>query len=54
MTINALRMLVASAAFLTIIVAARRLWGAGGRLVSVVVTPAPTTRRDGMTLSLLG
>ena len=51
---NAVRMLVASAAFLTIIVAARRLRGAGGRLVSVVVTPAPITRRDWMTLALLG
>jgi drug/metabolite transporter (DMT)-like permease len=51
---NAVRMLVASAAFLTIIVAARRLREAGGRLVSVVVTPAPITRRDWMTLTLLG
>ncbi|MEX2661591.1 MAG: EamA family transporter, partial [Vicinamibacterales bacterium] len=46
---NAVRMLVASAAFLTIIVAARRLRESGGRLVSVVVTPAPITRRDWMT-----
>ena len=50
---NAVRMLVASSAFLVIIAAARRLRG-GGRLASVVVTPAPITRRDWITLALLG
>jgi drug/metabolite transporter (DMT)-like permease len=51
---NAVRMLVASAAFLAIIAAARRLRGAGGTLVSVVVTPAPITRRDWVALVVLG
>jgi drug/metabolite transporter (DMT)-like permease len=51
---NAVRMLIASAAFLAIIASARRLRGTGGRLVSVVVTPAPITRRDWVALVLLG
>lgn len=50
---NALRMLVASSAFLAIIAAARRIPG-GGALRSVVVTPAPITRSDWAALVMLG
>ena len=50
---NALRMVVASAAFLAIIVWARRL-RAGGTLSSIIVTPAPITRGDWVSLAGLG
>lgn len=50
---NAVRMLVASSAFLVIILAARRVRGEG-KLASVVVTPAPITRRDWISLAALG
>src|SRR5688500_3533852 len=50
---NAVRMVVASVACLAIIAAARRLRG-GGRLVSVVVSPAPITLRDWRALAASG
>lgn len=50
---NALRMTIASVVFLSIIVLARRM-RAPGRLGSIFVTPAPITRRDWISLALLG
>ena len=50
---NAVRLLVASAAFLAIIVWARRRRG-GSTLSSIIVTPAPITRRDWASLAVLG
>ena len=50
---NAVRLVVASAAFLAIIIWARRL-RAGGTLSSIIVTPAPITRRDWIALAALG
>jgi drug/metabolite transporter (DMT)-like permease len=50
---NAVRMTVASAAFLAIIFGARRLRG-GGTLASILVTPAPLTRHDWISLAALG
>lgn len=50
---NAVRMIVASAAFLAIIATARRFRGRG-RLSSILVTPAPITGRDWVSLTGLG
>jgi drug/metabolite transporter (DMT)-like permease len=50
---NALRMIIASLAFLLIIVVARRM-RATGPLGSIFVTPAPITQRDWISLALLG
>lgn len=50
---NAMRMVIASCTFLVIIAVARRI-RASGRLGSIFVTPAPITRRDWISLALLG
>ncbi len=50
---NAVRMIVASLTFLLIIAIARRM-RARSRLGSIFVTPAPITRRDWISLALLG
>ena len=50
---NAVRMIIASMTFLVIIAIARRL-RAAGPLGSIFVTPAPITRRDWISLALLG
>ena len=50
---NAVRMIIASCAFLVIIAIARRM-RASSPLGSIFVTPAPITQRDWISLALLG
>jgi drug/metabolite transporter (DMT)-like permease len=56
---NAVRMIIASAVFLVIIIGLRRFPAPiraqrGGRIVSIFQTPAPVTRRDWLGLAALG